>query len=253
MNQLKRALAGDLDTIILKAWKKDHRERYQRVDRLRLEVERYLEGLPVSARRSSWWERSVTWSSKHRLVASVAVTWSLGMVLLLNFGLVQDIQASAERREQQAAMQHLAYLVNPGLPDIEKALPSGETGRAVRLATAQIHTRLLKRIEKLPENDRARLDINVAESSLDCSRVWHSVGNLEAALEVSTPALGRIAARYDSNPRAPHWFMVLGGDRRWQFLYSKMLPQRLEIQRLLHRNADAADTARRLAKVEARP
>ena len=137
-----------MDAVVLKALRKDPRQRYARVDRLRQEIELFLDGLPVNARHSSLWERARNWSSRHRFAAAIGAAWILGMVAVLNIGLVRDIQYRAEVREQQEAMRRLRYLAEIGLPNIENAMPGGPKGREERLLAAQIHTRLLQRIER---------------------------------------------------------------------------------------------------------
>ncbi len=47
--ELRHALAGDLDRIVLKALRKDPRQRYQSAAELREDITRHLEGRPVSA------------------------------------------------------------------------------------------------------------------------------------------------------------------------------------------------------------
>src|SRR6202000_2905364 len=47
---LKRALVGDLDNIVLKATAPEQAQRYQSVDHLSDDLERYLTGRPVAAR-----------------------------------------------------------------------------------------------------------------------------------------------------------------------------------------------------------
>jgi len=48
-DQLKRLLAGSLDNIVLKALRKEPDKRYQSVQEFAEDIERYLEGFPVSA------------------------------------------------------------------------------------------------------------------------------------------------------------------------------------------------------------
>ena len=50
---LARILAGDLDAIILHCLQPDPADRYRSVDDLHADVERYLDGLPVAARRAT--------------------------------------------------------------------------------------------------------------------------------------------------------------------------------------------------------
>src|SRR5437867_2635589 len=51
---LNPKLAGDLEAILLKTLRKEPERRYPSVDALREEIERYLEGLPVKARRGTF-------------------------------------------------------------------------------------------------------------------------------------------------------------------------------------------------------
>jgi len=240
-SKLKRFLAGNLDAVVLKALRKDPRQRYPRVDRLRQEIELFLEGLPVNARRSSLWERARNWSSKHRFAAAIGAAWTLGMFAVLNIGLVRDIQYRAEVREQEDAMRRLRYLAETGLPNIENALPGGPKGREERLLAAQIHSQLLQRIEAMPDYTLTKLDSSLASSVLQCSRVWKDLGDLRAALAVTAPVL----------PRVDKWYRFDRRDRHWRELYSDILRQRLEIHTLLQQDAEAADEARRLAEIEA--
>jgi hypothetical protein len=234
-------LAGNLDAAVLKALRKDPRQRYPRVDRLRLEIELFLEGLPVSARRSSLWERARNWSFRHRFAATIGAAWTLWMVVVLNIGLVRDIQYGAELRQQEDAMRRLRYVAAAGLPSIENSLPGGPNAREARLLAAQIHTRLLQRIEAMPAYTLSKLDSSLASSAIQCGRLWKELGDLRAALAVTAPVL----------PRVEKWYAFDRRDRQWTELYSDMLRQRIEIHTLLQQDLEAAHEARRLAEIEA--
>jgi serine/threonine protein kinase len=241
-SRLKRMLTGNLDAVILKALRKNPRERYARVDRLRSDIERFLDGLPVTARRSSLWERAWTWSSRHRFAAAVAVAWTLWLVLTLHVGFLRDSRYRAELRAQEDAMRRLRYLAGVGLPRIEKALRPDPEGGEARLVAAQIHTRLLQRIEALPDYTLTTVDSSLAASALECGRLWRDLGDPRAALAVTTRVLPRIARRYESDRR----------DRQWRELYSNLLRQRIELQTLLRQTTEASDGARLLAEIETR-
>ena len=59
-DRLRRLLAGDLDTIVLKAMAYDPARRYASVDQLAEDIERYLHGEPVQARPDSWAYRAAS-------------------------------------------------------------------------------------------------------------------------------------------------------------------------------------------------
>ncbi|HEY6392382.1 MAG TPA: serine/threonine-protein kinase, partial [Bryobacteraceae bacterium] len=131
--RLSRVLKGNLDAVILKALRKDPAQRYPRADRLRFDIENFLERLPVTARRSSLWERSRNWSSRHRFASIVSVVWAIWLIILLNLGLVRDIEYREQLREEERSMQRLRYLMEDGLPGFEKGLPNDPSTKETRL------------------------------------------------------------------------------------------------------------------------
>ena len=74
-----RELAGDLDTIVLKALRKEPERRYGTVAALVDDIERYLEGRPIAARRDRLSYVAGKFARRHRGALAVAV----GIVLLV--------------------------------------------------------------------------------------------------------------------------------------------------------------------------
>jgi serine/threonine protein kinase/tetratricopeptide (TPR) repeat protein len=78
-DRLRRALRGDLDTIVATALKKDPRERYPSVTAFAADLRNLLARRPISARPDTWTYRTATFVRRHaRGVAAAA-----GVVLLL--------------------------------------------------------------------------------------------------------------------------------------------------------------------------
>jgi serine/threonine protein kinase/tetratricopeptide (TPR) repeat protein len=106
--KLHKELAGDLDTIALKALKKRPADRYQTVTDLSDDLSRYLRGEPVRARPDSRAYRSRKFIARHKL----GVGTSIAVVVLLAVGLSivtwqarrlaeqRDIARSALTREE---------------------------------------------------------------------------------------------------------------------------------------------------------
>src|SRR5262249_62036483 len=63
----RRALAGDLDTIVQKAMHKDVGRRYGSVEQLSEDLRRHLAGLPVLARRDTWRYRAAKFLRRNRV------------------------------------------------------------------------------------------------------------------------------------------------------------------------------------------
>src|SRR5580704_15301554 len=65
--KLRRRLAGDLDTIVLRAMHKEPQRRYVSVEQFSEDIRRHLNGLPVIARRDSWPYRAGKFAIRHKV------------------------------------------------------------------------------------------------------------------------------------------------------------------------------------------
>jgi eukaryotic-like serine/threonine-protein kinase len=73
-------LRGDLDTIVLKALRKEPERRYRTAHDLSEDLRRHLEGLPVSARADTFGYRAGKFVRRHRAAVTAAVLVSLSLV-----------------------------------------------------------------------------------------------------------------------------------------------------------------------------
>lgn len=74
--KLGKRLAGDLDNIVLKAIRKEARERYSSADQLSEDIRRHLENLPVLARKSTVGYRCRKYVLRHKVgVATAALVF----------------------------------------------------------------------------------------------------------------------------------------------------------------------------------
>lgn len=98
-------LAGDLDSIILKALAKDPRRRYASAEQLAEDLQRYLKGLPVVARDPTWAYRAWKFVRRHRVeVIAAAVV----LALLGGFSLQMKIlkELAVQGQEQAKDVTH---------------------------------------------------------------------------------------------------------------------------------------------------
>jgi eukaryotic-like serine/threonine-protein kinase len=125
----RRALRGDLDTIVLKALKQTPAERYQTAFALIDDLERALDGRPVSARPATLHYRVGTFVRRHRL----SVTAGALLLATLIAGTVgttvgmlraRDAEAAA-RTEAATAARYSSFLVDM----FETAEPGGSKGQ----------------------------------------------------------------------------------------------------------------------------
>ena len=98
--RLKKRLQGDLDAIVLAALQKDPAQRYSSVEALSRDIHRYLDGLPITARKASNLYRLRKLAGRHKLgVAAGAAI--LGLLVAL--AVTMTLQASRVRKERDRA------------------------------------------------------------------------------------------------------------------------------------------------------
>ena len=204
-------LAGDLDTITLKALRADQRERYPSVEQLSEDVERYLCNLPVRARPLTLRYRVVKSLRRHRGV--VAAT-SLVIVTLLGGVLVSARQAArAQRRFED--VRHLAHAF---LFDIDERLQSVPGTTDVR--------------EAIVKTSLAYLDALATESTDDSPLLFELASGYQKIGDVQgfplLPNLGQRAAAIESHRKA--------------LAIASRLERTVAVQRLLARGHDRLGT-----------
>jgi serine/threonine-protein kinase len=90
----------DLDGIILHAIEKEPARRYASVSELANDLERYLNGFPVSARGPSWRYQAGKFVARHKLTVSAGLS---ALVLLASFSVVTLVQSRRIERERRTA------------------------------------------------------------------------------------------------------------------------------------------------------
>lgn len=101
--RLSRSLAGDLDTIVLQALKKDPAARYTTVAALADDLDRWLCGEPVRAQRDSRWYRARRFVGRNRLAVAAAALAGSALVGTASVAVVLGLQAREESARAMAA------------------------------------------------------------------------------------------------------------------------------------------------------
>jgi eukaryotic-like serine/threonine-protein kinase len=108
---LSRVLKGDLDNILLRSLKKLPEERYNSVEQFAEDIERYLSGLPVRARKDTFLYRARKFVKRNKLAVTMAVLVALsllGGVVGTTVALLQAREAmQLARKEQERAEANL--------------------------------------------------------------------------------------------------------------------------------------------------
>lgn len=179
---LKRALRGDIDQIVMKALAKDPKERYQTARDLSDDIRRHLSRQPVVARRPSAAYRARRFAARHR----VGVAATLLLLLTAGFGLsgvlwqagiAAEERDRAERRFELAREQAQAMLY-----DVDDLLASITGTTQARETIIDRSLEYLSRLSAEAEHD--------APLRLDIATAYMRAGSLLG--DPTSPNLGRI-------------------------------------------------------------
>ncbi|MCB1033066.1 MAG: tetratricopeptide repeat protein [Acidobacteria bacterium] len=107
--RLARSLAGDLDAIVLKALRKEPTRRYPSVEQLALDLGRYLEALPVEARRGTTLYRTAKFLRRHALATTAAAAIFL-LTSGFSFAMAAQARRTALQRDRARAVE--SFLVD---------------------------------------------------------------------------------------------------------------------------------------------
>lgn len=96
----RRLVKGDLDNILLKALEEEPERRYATAAAFADDLERLLDGRPVSAHPPSGWYRAQKFVQRHR--GGVAITLLLSLAVLVSLGIAVQQAREAQRQAEMA-------------------------------------------------------------------------------------------------------------------------------------------------------
>jgi serine/threonine-protein kinase len=115
---LRKALANDLDAIVLKAMSKQPERRYGSVEALRMDLEHWLDGKPVQAKTpsTSYWLRKFV--ARHRWSVGLGAGAVLTLIAVASIAVVLGLQAREESARAMAARDFLIDMFRQADPDL---------------------------------------------------------------------------------------------------------------------------------------
>ncbi len=181
-DQLKKLLKGDLDTIILKAIRKEPERRYKSAEKLASDISNYLSGRPVLAHPDSYFYRGRKFLSRHKAgVASAAVI----LILLIGYAITitwQSQQTQAALLQVQEEAEKSEQITNFLMGMFQASNPAEALGDTV---TARILLeRGVRQAEQLQEQPAVQ-----AQMFDVVGRVYRELGEYEQAYEILSLAL----------------------------------------------------------------
>ncbi len=162
-DKLRRQLSGDIDEIILKAMRKEPRERYPTAAQLADDIGRHLRGEPVLARQGSRRYRALKFARRNVMSMSLITTIFLALTTFATMTWMQKGRL-AEQRDLAEQQRYRAQQVSAFLVGIfEAADPFNAQGREV---TA----------EELLERGAANIQKNLNEQPEVRAQMLESIG-----------------------------------------------------------------------------
>ena len=161
-DKLRSHLEGDLDNILLKALRKEPERRYASVEQFSEDIRRYLEGLPVLARKDTLTYRTSKFVKRHKAgvaaTALVIVALIAGILVTLREARIAREQAEiarAERTKAERRFNDVRKLANSLIFEIHDSIQEMPAATATR--------------KLLLERALQYLDSLAKEASGDCS------------------------------------------------------------------------------------
>ena len=198
--RLRRRLAGDLDTIVLKALSKEPPRRYASVDQFAEDVRRHLAGLPVLARPDTVAYRVATFVRRHRTAVAAAALVLVALVAGLVVATWQARIASRERALAERRFDDVRALANVALLDIHDAirdLPGATPARQLLVAKG------LAYLDKLSQDAGDRADLR-----RELAGAYVKIGDVQG--RPFNPNLGDTAGALTSYRKAVSTYEAIG-------------------------------------------
>ncbi len=222
---LRRRLRGDLDSIVAKTLAKDPLDRYRSMERLGEDLRRYLQGLPVAARRATWHYRTVKFLRRHRWRLAASAIVAVALTVGLGGWLRSQNRAQASAKQAAEAERQAETLTLFARNLVRAADPDASGGR---LLSAQV---ILERGEEEARRTLADQPEPLAHQLEALGLAYQSLGDLKAARPLLKESLQlrrqvyaedhRLIARGLNNLAA--LFYQIGEGRQAESLYRSAL------------------------------
>ncbi len=197
-------LRGDLDTIVLAALRKEPERRYPSVEQLTEDIERYLDNLPIRARRDSTAYRLGKFVRRHR--AGVAIGLAL-ITILIAATLITARQAhiAEQQRRRAEAESERSERVSELLVKIFEVADPGEA-RGNTITAREVLDRAADQLDDLEDQPA-----DLAAMAETMGRVYRGLGLLEPAGRLLTTSLEHRRALWgDDHPEVATSLALLG-------------------------------------------
>jgi serine/threonine protein kinase len=150
--QIRKRIIGDLDNIVLMALRRDPAERYASAKELAEDLQRFLDGHSVLARRNSILERSLKFVKRNRVPVGIAAM----LVLALGLGTWQTLQArmlANRAEEREAQIRSLLDLIDSASTGKTSGNSGATPSRTPGISASGSRIEQVRQLRRLFQND----------------------------------------------------------------------------------------------------
>lgn len=206
----RHALRGDLDTIVLKALRKEPDRRYASVEAFVDDLERYRTGRPVAARPDTWRYRSRKFVTRHRQgVATVVAV----ILLVVSLGVAYMHRVAQERNKAQLEAQKSARVTAFMTELLQEFDPSASSGGMI--AAEAVLDRAVERLRRELSDQpavQARLLNQIGQIHQSYGRYDKAESLIKAALEQQKQLFGPRHPNVARSMEDMAWVLCVQGD-----------------------------------------
>jgi eukaryotic-like serine/threonine-protein kinase len=188
--RLRRVLQGDLDNIVAMAMRKEPERRYGSAQQMASDIQRYLDGMPVIARRDTLSYRTIKFVRRHWIPVTAAASAALLIIAFATSSYEQAVRLAAERdrvaqqRERAEHERSRAEEISKFLVNLFK-LSDPEENRGKQITARELLDSGAKRLEAGLQDQPA----TKAALLSTVGAVFDSLGQYKEALPVLNESL----------------------------------------------------------------
>ncbi len=176
--QLNPAVDKDLETICLKCLEKSAERRYETAAALKSDLDRFLKGEPIHARRISPAAKVWRWCRRKPLVAGLIAAVGISLIVGVSFSTYFAMEARVRARQAEEGRAIALSTLETMIKDVQRQLRPIPAAREIRRELLRNSLAELERVSGEIRLQR-RVDLSTARALVDLAGLFEELGNDE--------------------------------------------------------------------------